>query len=233
MCSARGSMGSTDATAARHVDRRFRLDMRRKRGGTIRGAVRLCICEKIKPERRRIDATTYARTGGGTSRHARRCGRRMDDTSSKRYFATPYGTLNIDFSFGIRSNICPDHQIYRHCPQRRHHLRHTPFALPRSVVAAARHMARRRQRSALHPNHDLRNLPLPGRPDAEHPRRRLRRRPARARIAAAAKKLDDLRRAWLNPPDLVDIVPRSAPPRPARRRAAIPTASCRKTPRPR
>jgi type II restriction/modification system DNA methylase subunit YeeA len=31
------------------------------------------------------------------------------------------------------------------------------------------------------------------------------------RIAAAAKKLDDLRRAWLNPPDLVDIVPEATP----------------------
>ena len=31
------------------------------------------------------------------------------------------------------------------------------------------------------------------------------------RIAVAAKKLDDLRRAWLNPPDLVDIVPEVTP----------------------
>ena len=30
-------------------------------------------------------------------------------------------------------------------------------------------------------------------------------------IAAAAKKLDDLRRAWLNPPDLVEIVPEVTP----------------------
>ena len=30
-------------------------------------------------------------------------------------------------------------------------------------------------------------------------------------IAAAAKRLDELRRAWLNPPDLVDIVPEITP----------------------
>ena len=30
-------------------------------------------------------------------------------------------------------------------------------------------------------------------------------------IAAAAKKLDELRHAWLNPPDLVDIVPEVTP----------------------
>ena len=35
--------------------------------------------------------------------------------------------------------------------------------------------------------------------------------PRAKRIAKAAKKLDDLRRAWLNPPDLVDIVPEVVP----------------------
>jgi type II restriction/modification system DNA methylase subunit YeeA len=35
--------------------------------------------------------------------------------------------------------------------------------------------------------------------------------PRAIRIAAAAKKLDDLRRGWLNPPDLVDIVPEIVP----------------------
>jgi type II restriction/modification system DNA methylase subunit YeeA len=35
--------------------------------------------------------------------------------------------------------------------------------------------------------------------------------PRAQRIAAAAKNLDDLRRAWLNPPDLVDIVPEVTP----------------------
>jgi type II restriction/modification system DNA methylase subunit YeeA len=35
--------------------------------------------------------------------------------------------------------------------------------------------------------------------------------PRSIRIAEAAKRLDDLRRAWLNPPDLVDIVPEVTP----------------------
>jgi type II restriction/modification system DNA methylase subunit YeeA len=49
--------------------------------------------------------------------------------------------------------------------------------------------------------------------------------PRSQRIAAAAKRLDDLRRAWLNPPDLVDIVPEvTQPQHPAKRRAAIRTA---------
>ena len=35
--------------------------------------------------------------------------------------------------------------------------------------------------------------------------------PRARRIAAAAKTLEDLRRAWLNPPDLVDIAPEITP----------------------
>jgi type II restriction/modification system DNA methylase subunit YeeA len=35
--------------------------------------------------------------------------------------------------------------------------------------------------------------------------------PRAERIAAAAKRLDDLRNAWLNPPDLVDFVPEVVP----------------------
>jgi hypothetical protein len=35
--------------------------------------------------------------------------------------------------------------------------------------------------------------------------------PRAIRVAAAAKKLDDLRRTWLNPPDLVEIVPEVTP----------------------
>jgi type II restriction/modification system DNA methylase subunit YeeA len=35
--------------------------------------------------------------------------------------------------------------------------------------------------------------------------------PRAQRIAAAAKRLDELRRGWLNPPDLVDVVPEIVP----------------------
>ena len=49
------------------------------------------------------------------------------------------------------------------------------------------------------------------RPDAEHSGGRLRRRPAREPHRRRREELDDLRRAWLNPPDLVDIVPEVTP----------------------
>ena len=79
------------------------------------------------------------------------------------------------------------------------------------MVAAARHVARRRQRSALHPDHHLRDLPVPRGAHAKIAAADYADDPRAQRIAAAAKKLDDLRRAWLNPPDLVDIVPEVTP----------------------
>ena len=56
--------------------------------------------------------------------------------------------------------------------------------------------------------------------------------PRAIRIAAAAKALDDKRRAWLNPPDLVDIVPEIIPTAaPGESPVRYPTASCPKTPK--
>ena len=51
----------------------------------------------------------------------------------------------------------------------------------------------------------FRDIPFPERPDAEHPRGRpVRRRSTRdTRSHKAAKRLDELRNAWLNPSDLV------------------------------
>ncbi len=70
---------------------------------------------------------------------------------------------------------------HRHRPRRRHHLRHPPLAVPRTVVVAAGDVARGRQRPALYPLDHVRDLSLPRGADAEHPRRRLCRRPARRR----------------------------------------------------
>jgi hypothetical protein len=63
--------------------------------------------------------------------------------------------------------------------------------------------------STVHTHEHVRDLPLPVRPHTEHPRRRLRRRSAA--IAAAAKRLNDLRENWLNPADLVQRVPEVVP----------------------
>jgi hypothetical protein len=59
--------------------------------------------------------------------------------------------------------------------------------------------------------HHLRNLPLSRRPDPEHPGEGYESDPRAIAIAQAAKRLDDLRNNWLNPPDLIDIVPEVVP----------------------
>ena len=109
----------------------------------------------------------------------------------------------------------------RHRPRRRHHLRHPAFPLPRTLVAAPRHRLGSKTDPRYTPTTYLRNLPLPGRPDAARHRPRL---PAEAgiqsarpwtsacaevvaeTIAAAARRLNELREAWLNPAEWVDWV---------------------------
>ena len=94
------------------------------------------------------------------------------------YLAPPRRSPSIDCLFGGAADTAGP-STHRHRPRRRHDLRHPAFALPRAVVAAHVHVARRRQRSALHADHLLRDLPLPRGPDAQHPGRAIRRRSAR------------------------------------------------------
>ena len=94
-------------------------------------------------------------------------------------------------------------------PRRRHDLRHPAFALSRSLVAAARHLLGGRQRYT--PTTTFETFPFPEGLTPNIPAADYADDPRAQRIAAAAKKLDDLRRAWLNPPDLVDIVPEVTP----------------------
>ncbi len=95
-----------------------------------------------------------------------------------RYIVTPRVAKHRLFSW-LAETVEPDIRCHRHRPRRRHQLRRPSLALSRSLVAAALHLARRRQRSPLHPDHHLRNLPLPRRPHAQHSRQRLCWRPSR------------------------------------------------------
>ena len=78
------------------------------------------------------------------------------------------------------------------------------------MVAAAWHFARR-QRPRYTPTTTFETFPFPAGLTPNIPAADYADDPRAKRIAAAAKKLDDLRRAWLNPPDLVDIVPEVTP----------------------
>ena len=69
---------------------------------------------------------------------------------------------------------------------------------------------------ALHAEHDVRDVPVPGWPETEPARRQLRGPPPRA-IAVAARRLVELRDRWLNPPEWVDWGGAGVSPRPPRR----------------
>ena len=85
----------------------------------------------------------------------------------------------------------------RHRTRRRHHLRHRAQPLPRGVVAAARHQPGRP--TALHPDHHLRDLPLPRRAVAPRPRRRVCGRPARRRHRGGDAAAGGVARALAEP----------------------------------
>ena len=68
-----------------------------------------------------------------------------------------------------------------HFPRRQCDLRHPAQPVSRGVVAATRHMARQGQRSALHPDHHFRDVPIPGGPHPRHCCGRVRGRAARRR----------------------------------------------------
>ena len=55
------------------------------------------------------------------------------------------------------------------------------------------------------------NIPLPGRNDARYIHGKAITTPAAVAIAEAARRLNELREAWLNPPDLVRREPEIAP----------------------
>lgn len=61
------------------------------------------------------------------------------------------------------------------------------------------------------PTTTFETFPFPEGLTPDIPAKKYAKDPRAKRIAAAAKKLDELRRAWLNPPDLVEIVPEIVP----------------------
>jgi hypothetical protein len=67
------------------------------------------------------------------------------------------------------------------------------------------------QRSSLYSHHHLRNVSISRGLTPNIPAKNYENDPRAVAIAKAAKHLDELRNAWLNPPDLIDIVPEVVP----------------------
>jgi hypothetical protein len=70
---------------------------------------------------------------------------------------------------------------------------------------------RKLRRSSLHADHLLRNLPFPEGLTPNIPAAQYASDPRAQAIAKAAARLNELREAWLNPPDLVKRVPEMVP----------------------
>ena len=94
-----------------------------------------------------------------------------------RFIATPAVSKHRLFAW-LDAGICPDHQLIVIARDDE-----TTFGILHSRFHEAWSQARDQPRRppALHPDHHLRNLPVPRGPDARHSRRRLRRRSARHR----------------------------------------------------
>ena len=92
-----------------------------------------------------------------------------------RYIATPRVAKHRLFVW-LDARICPDSAVIAIARQDDTSFRHPAQPLSRSLVAPSRHQLGRPP--TLHPDHNLRDFPIPGWPLAGHSRRRLRGRPA-------------------------------------------------------
>ena len=168
-----GERHGPDAAAGGEVDRRLRVDDAGERRGAVRGT--LPVGERTgppdapaEPARSRPSRVT----GGGTLRAAPMW-RALNGLS--RYMATP--RRQAPAVRLVRRTDLPGPPADRRRARRRRDLRHPAQPVPRALVAPALHVAREGQRPTLHAEHDLRDVPVPGRPDAERAGRQLRGRP--------------------------------------------------------
>ena len=111
------------------------------------------------------------------------------------------------------SSVLPLNTAHRHCSRRRHHLWHPAFPLPRTLVSAPRHLGVE-DRPRYTPTTTFETFPFPAglTPRDTAPVAGQASPPCLAgqivaeNIAAAARRLNELREAWLNPAEWVDWV---------------------------
>ena len=160
-----GERDGSDATTSGEVDRRLRVeDVRRCRGAGVLVAARGAATGHVGSARR---LGALHRDGAGRQAPAVRLVRHAH-----------------------LSRLTTD----RDRAQRRHDLRYSAQSVSRALVASSLHVAREGQRPALHAEHDLRDVPVPGwsdagvcpRPTTRRTRARLRSRRPRADSSSCA-----------------------------------------------
>ena len=116
----------------------------------------------------------------------------------------------------VRRPRLPRSSAHRDRQRRRYDLRHPAQPISRDLVTAPLHVAREGERPALHAQHHVRDVPVPARPDAGHPRQRVLRRSSLGGCSPGSPAVVELRDRWLNPPEWVDWVDEPVPGYPKR-----------------
>ena len=169
-----GERHGPDAAAGGQVDRRLRVDDAGERRGAVRGAVPVgertgppyAPAEPPRSPSSLMVASPQTETGDvGGARRPDPLHRNADRCQA------PAVRL-------VRRTDLPGPPADRHRTRRRRDVRHPAQPVPRTLVAPALHVAREGERPTLHAEHDVRDVPVPGRADTERPGRQLRGRPA-------------------------------------------------------
>ena len=127
---------------------------------------------------------------------------------SKRYFVTPEVSKHRVFVW-LPKGVCPDKNLVAIARDD-----DTTFGILHSRFHEAwslRLGTSLEDRPRYTPTTTFETFPFPQGLSPDIPAADYAQDPRAQKIAAAAKTLDDLRRAWLNPPDLVEIVPEVVP----------------------
>jgi type II restriction/modification system DNA methylase subunit YeeA len=146
--------------------------------------------------------------GGGDPVDARRKAEHDAESEARHYIATPTVAKHRLFVWIDRA-VCPDHQLIAIARDD-----DTIFRILHSRFHEAwslRLGTSLEDRPRYTPTTTFETFPFPEGLTPNIPAADCAGDPRAQRIATAAKRLDELRQAWLNPPDLVDIVPEVTP----------------------
>jgi type II restriction/modification system DNA methylase subunit YeeA len=149
-----------------------------------------------------------SREARGDPVDARRKAEHDVGSETRRYIATPTVAKHRLFVWIDRA-VCPDHQLIAIARDD-----DTTFGILHSRFHEAwslRLGTSLEDRPRYTPTTTFETFPFPTGLTPNIPAKDCADDPRAERIAAAAKRLDELRRAWLNPPDLVEIVPEVTP----------------------
>ncbi|MGA2487170.1 MAG: type IIL restriction-modification enzyme MmeI [Roseiarcus sp.] len=166
--------------------------------------------EKVKPEREGNRRATYRDNWWRHVKPRPAMWTALRTESKTRYLVTPTVAKHRVFAW-VETGVCPDHQLIAIARDDDttfgilHSRFHEAWSLRLGTWLGVGNDPR------YTPTTTFETFPFPAGLTPNIPAADTAADPRAQRIAAAAKTLDDLRRAWLNPPDLIEIVPEVTP----------------------